>query len=150
MTQQQKIAAALVKAGISNPAAWAAAGLSAPASAVTPDPTFGKSPDNLPHATHALVGAESTQAAVPGSSGSVSTSPAQTLPPNATVTLSAADQRPPVVLMKGVNNSAFMISWRSQQAIARSLRWKSVLMIWGGPILALASLYALLNSLDLL
>lgn len=32
MTQQQKIAAALVKAGISNPAAWATAGISAEAS----------------------------------------------------------------------------------------------------------------------
>ncbi len=33
MTQQQKIAAALVKAGISNPAAWAVAGISPQAAA---------------------------------------------------------------------------------------------------------------------
>jgi hypothetical protein len=49
--------------------------------------------------------------------------------------------------MKGTNNPAFMISWRSQQAVANRLRWKSILMIWGGPVLALASLYALLNLL---
>ncbi len=38
MTQQQKIAAALVKAGISNPAAWAAAGVTPSAAAVNHDP----------------------------------------------------------------------------------------------------------------
>jgi hypothetical protein len=57
------------------------------------------------------------------------------------------DQRPPIVLMKGTNNPAFMISWRSQQAVAGRLRWKSILMIWGGPALALACLYTLFNLL---
>ena len=43
--------------------------------------------------------------------------------------------------MKGENNKNFLISWRSQQEVARSLGWKCLLMIWGGPALALVSLY---------
>jgi hypothetical protein len=55
------------------------------------------------------------------------------------------DPNPPVVLMKGKNNPTFLISWRSQRDLARSLGWKCAAMIWGGPALALLSLYALLN-----
>lgn len=94
--QQQKIAAALLQAGIGNPEAWAAAGV--------PWPT--------PHATPAP-------------------SPRPRDP----------DLCPPVVLMKGENNKNFLISWRSQQEVARSLGWKCLLMIWGGPVVALVSLY---------
>ena len=47
--------------------------------------------------------------------------------------------------MKGKNNPTFLISWRSQRDVARSLAWKCTAMIWGGPALALLSLYALLN-----
>ena len=47
--------------------------------------------------------------------------------------------------MKGKNNPTFLISWRSQRDLARSLGWKCTLMIWGGPALALLSLYALLT-----
>jgi hypothetical protein len=43
--------------------------------------------------------------------------------------------------MKGVHNKPFLISWRSQQQVARSLGWKCTLMIWGGAALALLSLY---------
>lgn len=110
MTQQQKIAAALVKAGISNPAAWNAAGM--PASGLT-------SPG-------VQVLADST-AAVPGDKSD------------------AFDPHPPVVLMKGTNNKTFLISWCSQQEVARSLGWKCTLMIWGGPVLALLSLYIFLG-----
>jgi hypothetical protein len=53
------------------------------------------------------------------------------------------DRRPPVVLMKGENNKTFLISWRGQSELARSLGWKCTLMIWGGPALALLSLYLL-------
>jgi hypothetical protein len=60
------------------------------------------------------------------------------------------DAHPPVVLMKGVNNKTFLISWRSQQEVARSLGWKCTLMIWGGPVLALVSLYVLLSTRQLL
>lgn len=99
MTQQQKVSAALLKAGVSNPAAWAAAGVTSAAAAVSPDP-----------------GAP----------------------------LSNFDQRPPLVLMKGKNNPAFLISWRSQRELASSLGLKCTLMIWGGPALTLLSLYGLL------
>ena len=92
MTQQQKIAAALRKAGVSNPAAWAAAG-------ITPTPR--------------------------------TTTIRQT---ETAIRSNAFDPHPPVVLMKGKNNPTFLISWRSQQEIARSLGWKCTLMIWGGPV----------------
>jgi hypothetical protein len=52
--------------------------------------------------------------------------------------------------MKGQNNPTFLISWRSQRDLARSLGWKCTLMIWGGPALALLSLYALLTITHLI
>jgi hypothetical protein len=106
MTQQQKIAAALRKAGISNPAAWSAAGVTASGPQVSPDPP---SPANAPDPTEGF------------------------------------DPHPPVVVTKGKNNSTFLISWRSQRELARSLGWKCTLMIWGGPALTLLSLYGLLT-----
>ena len=118
MTQQQKIAAALLKAGISNPAAWTAAGVSvsnteAPGVQVLSDPG-------------------NTEPA--GSENMNSSSPATDF-----------DPRPPVLMMKGMNNKNFLISWRSQQEVARSLGWKCALMIWGGPALALLCLYLFLG-----
>ena len=115
MTQQQKIAAALIKAGISNPAAWSAAGL-------------------------------------PGSGSGVQVLSAPTQVGNGENTSHANgfDPRPPVVLMKGEANPTFLISWRSQQEVARSLGWKCALMIWGGPALAVFSLYVFLSIQNLL
>lgn len=109
MTQQQKIAAALIRAGISSPAAWAAAGVD---------------------------------------SGQVSDT--QVLSDSGTAIeaqgpLNGFVRHPPVVLKKGENNKTFLISWRSQQEVARSLAWKCTLMIWTGPVLALLSLYILLS-----
>jgi hypothetical protein len=115
--QQQKIAAALVKAGISNPSAWAAAGLPGGAS-----------------------GVQVVASSAPGSSGSAQPSSS----------MEGFDPHPPVVLKKGVANKTFMISWRSQQEVARSLGWKCTLMIWGGPALSLLSLYFLLGLRSLL
>jgi hypothetical protein len=100
------VSAALMKAGISNPAAWAAAHVSP--SGVTP---------------------------------AIGTAPTPQ---------EAFDTRPSVVLMKGKNNPTFLISWRSQRDLARSLGWKCTLMIWGGPALALLSLYLLLATTHLL
>ena len=54
------------------------------------------------------------------------------------------DAHPSVVLKKGKNIPILLISWRSQREIARSLGWKSGLMIWGGPALTLLCLYGLL------
>lgn len=123
MTQQQKIAIALMKAGISNPAAWSAAGILPKdnGAQITTDPTFRGTSGNL-------------------SNGN----------PQNTTSGNGFDARPPVVLMKGESNKTFLISWRSQQEVARSLGWKCTLMIWGGSALALASLYLFLQIKTLL
>jgi hypothetical protein len=118
MTQQQKIAAALLKAGISSPEAWTAAGL--PAAGVGPGIQV------LAEAATAFGGDHDSS----GDSGTQG---------------NAFDPHPPVVLMKGSNDKTFLISWRSQQEVARSLGWKCALMIWGGPALALLSLYFFLE-----
>lgn len=115
---QQNIAAALIKAGISNPAAWSAAGLGGGGAGVQ-------------------VIADS----IPERSGVLETAPGS---------LDGFDRRPPVVLMKGVANKTFLISWRSQQEVARSLGWKCTLMIWGGPLLSLFCLYIILRVENLL
>ena len=109
MSQQQKVTAALMKAGISNPAAWSAAGVA-----------------EGPVVTQA-VASEAGNGRTPTSAGN------------------GFDPHPPVVLMKGTNNKTSLISWRSQQEVARSLGWKCTLMIWGGPVLALLSLYVFLR-----
>jgi hypothetical protein len=114
MTQQQKISAALMQAGIASPAAWAAAHVTPSGAAVSSDPNR-SAPD------------DSTQS-----------QPQPTAPPD------EFDPHPPVVLMKGKNNPTFLISWRSQRDLARSLGWKCTLMIWGGPALSLLCLYGLL------
>jgi hypothetical protein len=122
MTQQQKIAAALVKAGIASPAAWAAAGV----------PATNVSQQGVEVLTASTTGAS-------GNNGSDADSGANTFDPH-----------PPVVLKKGINNKTFLISWRSQQEVARSLGWKCILLIWGGPALALLSLYLFLGMKRLL
>ena len=128
MNQQQKIAAALLKAGIASPQAWAAAGVSATAAAT-------------PGGVQVLTAPAAASArAVGGNSPSnVSSSAA----------LNGFEAHPPVVLMKGNNNKTFLISWRSQQEVARTLGWKCTLMIWGGPALALLSLYFFLSIRNL-
>jgi hypothetical protein len=118
MTQQQIIAAALLKAGISGPQAWSKAGMSA--------------------------------AGMPASGGvQVLTDAGSDGNPGSAAQSNEFDQHPPVVLMKGINDKTFLISWRSQQEVARSLGWKCTLMIWGGPVLALLSLYFLLGIKNL-
>ena len=57
------------------------------------------------------------------------------------------DLNPPVLLMKGKSGQPFFISCRSQREVVVELAWRSVLYIWGGPILALASLWVLLDGL---
>lgn len=123
MTQQQKIAAALLKAGISNPAAWSAAGV----------PTASNGPG-------AMVLTAPFAPADGNSSPSNVSSSGQA---------NGFDPHPPVVLRKGTNNKTFLISWRSQKEVARSLGWKCTLMIWGGSALALLSLYFFLGIKNL-
>jgi hypothetical protein len=120
MTQQQKIAAALMKAGITNPGAWAVAGVGA----------------------QAAVPASSPSGAV-----AVSPLPAEE---NGQDSKESFDLHPPVVLMKGSHDPTFFISWRSQRDLIATLGWKSSLMIWGGPALTLVCVYILLAHFNLL
>jgi hypothetical protein len=134
--QQQKVADALRRAGISNPVAWSAAGVGGTAVKMSPDPTFAASkPAAQPSARTNF----SAAAANPSNTGAAMPVPGQA---------DGFDPRPPVVLMKGENNKTFLISWRCQQDVARSLGWQCTLMIWGGPALALLSLYGLLSMLN--
>ncbi|MGH9514501.1 MAG: GIDE domain-containing protein [Terriglobales bacterium] len=115
MTQQQKIAAALMKAGITNPGAWAAAGVG-------------------PEAAIRSGSSASSVAAVSSLSAEENGEEAK----------SNFDLHPPVVLMKGSHDPTFFISWRSQRDLIGTLGWKSTLMIWGGPALTLVCVYILL------
>ena len=128
MSQQQKVSAALLRAGIASPVAWAAAGVRSAATA-TPGGVL----------------------VMPDPANAASTGKGNGAPGNTTGAQPASgfDLRPPVVLMKGTNNKTFLISWRSQQEVARSLGWKCTLMIWGGPALALLSLYFFLGIKNL-
>ena len=121
MTQQQKIAAALMRAGITNPAAWAVAEASAaqPGSRAASDPVSSTASDDNGNDRKQVL-------------------------PQAPL-MDGFETHPAVVLRKGKNNPTFLISWRSQREVARSLGWKCTLMIWGGPALALLSFYVLLN-----
>jgi E3 Ubiquitin ligase len=105
MSQQQKIAAAMSKAGITNPAAWAMVGM------------------------HPLDSSLNSAGAVAATSAG------------------EFDLHPKTVLMKGDNNPAFFISWRSQRDVAQALGWKSALMIWGGPVLTTICLFILCAGL---
>jgi len=119
---QQKVADALLKAGISNPAAWAAAGVTTGGMGV---PVI-----EDPSVLHASNGAGLAASGQPSSD----------------VQAGGFDPHPPVALVKGTSNRTFLISWRSQKQVARSLGWKCTLMIWGGPALALLSLYFFLSA----
>jgi hypothetical protein len=113
-----KVAGALLKAGISSPAAWAAAG--------------------------AIGGSGRVQViAVPSAAVNVAESSVMT--GDASGAANGFDLHPRIVLMRGENNKTFLISWRSQREVASSLGWKCTLMIWGGPVLALISLYFFLG-----
>jgi len=128
MTQQQKVANALLKAGIASPQAWAAARVSAAAVSTRGGvQVLADTTSNAPIANHNVSPSNSSSSAE----------------------VNGFDPHPPVVLMKGTNNKAFLISWRSQQEVARSLGWKCTLMIWGGPLLALLSLYFLVGIKNL-
>ena len=129
----QNVADALLRAGIANPAAWSAAGLGGTAVGMSPDPTFA-----APSSSGAKGSSANRAAAGVTPSDAGRSSPLAGAAPS-------FELKPPVVLMKGQNNKTFLISWRSQQEVARSLGWKCTLMIWGGPALALLSLYGLVN-----
>jgi hypothetical protein len=132
MTQQGKIAAALTRAGITRPEAWAAAGVpfpSGPSEGVAVEertqPVAGVAPKVSAKATNGSAnGPQNDQTNADPASG--------------------FDLTPPLVLMKGANNSPFMISCHSQPEIIIALGWKSVLMVVGGVGLTVLGLYVLL------
>lgn len=131
MTQQQKVAAALLKAGITSPAAWAVAEISA----------AGAGSGGTTEAVNSG-GVTSDAAKSDASDGNAHTQAQSSAQVSA---MDGFEAHPAVVLRKGKNNPTFLISWRSQREVAQSLGWKCTLMIWGGPALALLSLYVLLN-----
>ena len=47
--------------------------------------------------------------------------------------------------MKGAAGEPFFISWRSQRDVIEELAWRSVLYIWGGPLVALLGLSLLVS-----
>jgi hypothetical protein len=160
MTQQQKVAAALLKAGIANPAAWSAAGVSIPTFGgpqVTSDSSAflsapihngnggsGNSGANIPHVHGNGSNGAGSNVSGMGYQGNGNDSMRPQSPSEGFVL------RPPVVMKKGNNNPTFLISWRSQQEVARTLGWQCTLMIWGGPAISLLSLYFMLNVLHLI
>ena len=137
MTQQGKIAAALTRAGITKPEAWAAAGVSfpgIPSESVALEERTQLATDSAPQAS--AITAKS-------SANDPENDQAKT-DPGAGFNLT-----PPVVLMKGGNDSPFMISCHSQPEIIHSLGWKSVFMVVGGAGLTVLGLYVLLLALHL-
>jgi hypothetical protein len=120
MSQQAKIAAALTRAGITKPEAWSAAG--------------------IPYASVAIE--ENAPATV---SADHDRRPRRDLPQSP-----GFDLTPPVVLMKGSNDSTFVISFRSQKELVTALALKSAVMLFGGAAVTLLGAYALLLRMGLL
>jgi E3 ubiquitin ligase len=118
MTQQSKIAAALVKAGIQSPNAWDAAGVPRPETSLRGDIEAREPSELLPN------GEREIQRPEPQSE------------PHLT---------PALVLMKGSEDSPFLISWRSRRELGRAYVWQSAVMLCGGTVLTLAGLYVLLK-----
>jgi len=122
MSQQQKIAAALARAGIANPPAWAAAG--------APRPSVDVEDPNAPAVSEVEVSIDA---------GSEEAR-------NKPLTVASATESegiPPLVLMKGPANT-FVISDKDQSELVGALSWKSVAMILGGTVLAALGCYVLL------
>ncbi|MGA2202412.1 MAG: GIDE domain-containing protein [Terriglobales bacterium] len=131
MSQQAKIAAALTRAGITRPEAWSAAGVPYQTVAVA---------ENAPLAPVSAHNEERLHEA-----RSQEARPNEDQPKSSDFNLA-----PPVVLMKGANNSTFVISFRSQKEFVTALAWKSTAMVWGGAAITLLGLYMLLAQMELL
>jgi len=122
MTQQGKIAAALTRAGITKPEAWAAAGVPYQSVAVEEHPLTAAEP-----ATGTFVDSRETK------------------PEKAKrETVQGFEVAPPLVVMKDANNPIFVISSRSQSELISSLGWKSVALVCFGPLLTVLGVYVLL------
>ena len=136
MGQQEKIAAALTRAGITRPEAWSAAGVPYQTVAVAENAP-------LPNAS------VNVEARLPEARLPEARLPEVRLPENQAEP-SGFNLAPPVVLMKGANHSTFVISFRSQKEFVTALAWKSTAMVWGGAAITLLGLYMLLAQMELL
>jgi hypothetical protein len=58
----------------------------------------------------------------------------------------AFDLNPPVVLMRGVKGEPFFISWRSERDVIGQLALRSILYVWGGPIISLVGVWLLVSN----
>jgi hypothetical protein len=56
------------------------------------------------------------------------------------------DLRPRAAITNGEHNQLFTISSQSQRDVVSSLEWEAIGCIWGGPALALLSIYVLIGS----
>lgn len=136
MTPQGKIAAALTRAGITKPEAWAVAGVPYPngqtndSSAIDGRRQSVASEDRPQSAANPAV--QAPAAAVSDRAGT------------ATETTSLCERVPSVVVMKGEDDAPFVISCHSQQELIHSLGWKSVAMVIGGAFLVVLGSYVLL------
>lgn len=74
-------------------------------------------------------------------------SAAPPMPQERTMHNEAFDLNPPVVLMKGTSGEPFFISWRSQRDVVEELARRSILYIWGGPLLGLAGVWLVADHL---
>lgn len=141
---ETKVADALMKAGITSPRAWAAAGIANPAVARARASQWAQAGASAgPIAHPAGPAALSAPGALPGAATAVAPAPAPAPPATKP---DEFDPHPKTVLMRGENDRAFFISWRSQQEVVSELGWKSALYIWGGPLLLLLSAYVLLEQ----
>jgi hypothetical protein len=113
-------------------------------------PTF--SPSIPPHAAqHAGIPGATRTAIADNSLAAMRRPGAATqpsLPASAGPPEPAFELHPSAAISKGEHGQPFTISWHSQKEVAASLAWKSALCIWGGPVLAIASLYLLLVLWD--
>ncbi|HXZ27282.1 MAG TPA: hypothetical protein VEG08_04695, partial [Terriglobales bacterium] len=56
----------------------------------------------------------------------------------------------PTVVLKGTHNPAYFISWQSQKEVIKELSRRSILLIWGGPILTVVCVLYILGRFGLL
>ena len=141
MSQQAKIAAALTRAGITRPEAWSAAGIPYQQLAVDEHPPLAPLGDGSKESSESATvrrGSSSRDQSSQDQSSQDESEPS-------TFILNS-----PVVLMKGANDSTFVISFRSQKEFVIALAWKSAGMVWGGAAIMLLGFYMLLAQRALL
>jgi hypothetical protein len=156
MGQQAKIAAALTRAGIANPEAWTAAGVSYQ----TADPERNTRSATLStHAEARLEEARIHQTRLPQARPNQARRN-EARPDQDRSKLFDFDLTPPMVLMKdslmkgasmkGSNDPMLVISFRSQKELLNALDWKSPALLFGGAAITLLGVYVLLKQTALL